>query len=133
MNITFKHYAKRDGSVMLYINRSNGISVGISEDKGFRPYGKGLTEGQRNAMIAARAVMKDAPLFTGDLKAHAEGGLAAVTHLCDGWTLVGTDVGNIGGMTVGSDGGYVIYDGRITKCGVAHDEPRETVEIDAED
>ena len=37
----------------------------------------------------------------------------AVTELAGGWILVGTDVGSIGGMTVGEDGLYVVYEGRL--------------------
>jgi hypothetical protein len=42
----------------------------------------------------------------------------AVTELAGGWILVGTDVGSIGETTVGEDGLYVVYEGRIAKCGV---------------
>lgn len=122
MNITFKSYARRDGSLMLYINRSNGVSVGISADRGFSPYGKGSTAGQRNAMDAALRLMAEAPEFTGDLATHTETGFCAVTELADGWTLVGTDVATIGGMAVGADGAYVIRKGRILRCGVQHEE-----------
>ena len=48
----------------------------------------------------------------------------AVTELAVGWILVGTYVGRIGGMTVGEDGLYVVYEVRIAKCGV----PRHTKE-----
>jgi hypothetical protein len=41
-----------------------------------------------------------------------------VTELAGGWILVGTDVGSIGETTVGEDGLYVVYEGRIAKCGV---------------
>ena len=111
MTITFKPYARRDGSLMLYINRSNGVSVGISADRGFSPYGKGVTPGQRNAMAAARAVVRaNAVPFTGDLTKHIETGFCAVNRLADGWTLVGTDRGEIGGQAVGGDGPYLVVE-----------------------
>jgi hypothetical protein len=103
---------------MLYINRSNGVSIGISADRGFAPYGRGSTPGMRNAMAAAMAVFRTyATPFTGDLAAHIETGLCAVTPLADGWTLVGTDTGSIGGMPVGQDGHYLIKGGQILRCG----------------
>ena len=118
MKITFRPYQRRDGALMLYINRSNGVSVGISADRGFSPYGRGTTPGMRNAMAAAMAVFRAyAKPFTGDLAAHSEAGLCAVTQLADGWTLVGTDVGSIGGMPVGQDGIYLLRGGKILRCG----------------
>ena len=123
MKITFRPYNRRDGSVMLYINRSNGVSVGISAERGFAPYGRGTTPGMRNAMAAAKAVFNAyAEPFIGDLNKHDEGGYCAVTPLADGWTLVGTDVCNIGGMPVGSDGFYIVRHGKILQCGT-YDEP----------
>ena len=117
MPVTFKHYTRRDGSMMLYVNRDNGVSVGISSTHGFAPYGKDATPGKRNAMTEAHAVMAASRPFTGDLASHSETGFCAVANLADGWTLVGTDRANVGGMDVGEDGGYVIYKGRIAKCG----------------
>lgn len=118
--ITFKPYARRDGSLMLYVNRSNGVSVGLSPERGWAPYGKNSTEGQRKAMSAALKVFTSKGMpFTGDLAKHTETGFCA-TAVCYPITLVGTDVGNIGGMAVGADGGYVIYGDRILKCGVAY-------------
>jgi hypothetical protein len=123
MKITFRPYRKRDNSLMLYINRSNGVSVGISADRGFAPYGRGATPGKRNAMTAALAVFNAyAVPFTGDLATHTEDGFCAVTPLADGWTLVGTDVCNIGGMQVGSDGMYIVRNNKILRCDT-YDEP----------
>lgn len=125
MNITFKPYKRRDGSLMLYINRDNGVSVGLSPERGWAPYGKGITAGQRNAMGAAKAAFEaGSQPFTGDLKKHAETGFSAPIE-CGPYTLVGTDVGEIGGMKVGEDGVYVIRDGRIARCGVALAEPAD--------
>lgn len=118
MAISFKPYARRDGSLMLYVNRSNGVSVGLSPERGFSPYGKGSTQGQRNAMDAALAAFRaHAQPFTGDLGQHTETGFCAPVQ-CGGYTLVGTDIATIGGMHVsGGDGAYIIRDGLILKCG----------------
>lgn len=122
-SITFKPYARRDGTLMLYINRSNGVSIGLSADRGFSPYGKGVTPGQRNAWDAAARVMAEqSEPYTGDLATHDETGYSAAIELGNGYWLAGTDKAMIGGMSVGSDGAYVIRNGRIAQCGVAYDE-----------
>lgn len=114
--ITFKPYARRDGSMMLYINRSNGVSIGLSAERGFSAYGKGVTPGQRNAMsVAFKTFREHAVPFTGDLATHAETGFCAPVE-CDKFVLVGTDTAIIGGMSVGSDGAYIVYDGLILRC-----------------
>jgi len=119
--ITFNPYKRRDGSLMIYINRSNGVSVGVSPEKGFGPSTK-LTKGQSNAIDAAkRAFADNSEPFTGDLTAHAEGGFCAPVE-CGPYTLVGADVGEIGGMKVSSDGAYIVRDGRIARCGVPMEE-----------
>lgn len=118
MNITFNAYRRRDNSQMLYVNASNGVSVGISAERGFSPYGKGATQGQRNAMDAAwEAIRANGKVFTGDLTKHTETGFCAPLTLANGWVMVGTDVANIGGMDVGADGGYLIVQGLIVPLG----------------
>ncbi len=122
MNITFNPYVRRDGKVMLYVNRSNGVSVGLSGDRPFSSYGKGVTPGQRNAIAAALATFRaHAAVFSGDLAQHTETGLAAVSD-CDLFQMAGTDVANIGGMAVGRDGPYIVRDGLILRCGT-YEEP----------
>ena len=126
MKISLKPYQRRDGSMMLYINRSNGVSVGISVERGFSPYGKDATPGRRNAYDAAVAAIKaNGKPFSGDLAMHTEGGLCAPVKLANGWVLVGTDVANIGGMSVGSDGSYLIAYGLIVPMAHPLDEPDE--------
>lgn len=111
MTIKINTYVKKNGELMLYINRSNGVSVGLNG--GYSPYGKEMTAGKRNAVTAACAVvLRDGKPFTGDLAQHLEGGFCAPRQ-CGPFTLVGTDVATIGGMHVGSDGSYVILDGKI--------------------
>ena len=116
MKINFTTYRKKNGDLMLFINRSNKLSVGVTEG-GFSPYGKRTTNGQRNAFNAAIDVVhKHGQQFTGDLSKHDEGGYCAAVE-CGPFTLVATDVAAIGGMSVGSDGGYVICGGKILPQG----------------
>lgn len=122
MQITFKPYARRDGSLMLYVNGSNNASVGISAEAGFSPYGKGATPGKRNTYQAAfRAIHANGVPFTGDISTHDEPGFCRPVTLDNGWILVGTDVATIGGMPVGADGSYIIADGLIVRCGTPLD------------
>lgn len=121
MKIKFNAYARKDGVLMLYINRSNGVSIGVSPDKGFGP-AKLITKGKSNAIDAAkRAFLSNAVPFTGDLDAHDEPGYCAPVQ-CGPYTLAGTDAATIGGMKVATDGGYVIRDGMIAPQGVWLDE-----------
>lgn len=114
--ISFKTYKRRDGNVMVYINRSNGVSVGISHDQSSSAYSKGMTDGKRNAMKAAFEVFRaNAVPFTGDLKNHTE--MQPIKMQFPEFILVWTDECNIGGMQVSSDGPYLIYDGLILRCG----------------
>jgi hypothetical protein len=100
MTITFNHPTR---SRALYINR-NRAEIEISETRGFNP--EQATPSERIA-----------PIFTGDLSRHAEGGYCAVIELADDWVLAGTDIANVGGMQLSSDGFYVIRKGRIALCG----------------
>ena len=112
MKINFRTYKKRNGDLMLYINRSNKVSVGVA-DSGFSPYGKGTTQGHRNAFNAAISVFeKSGEIFTGDLSKHKENGFNAPVN-CPPFIIVGTDVATIGGMKMSSDGGYVVYKNKI--------------------
>ena len=116
MKINFNTYSKKNGELMLYINRSNKVSVGITE-AGFSPYSRRTTQGQRNAFNAAIDVVAEhGKPFTGDLSKHDENGYCAPVE-CGPFTIVGTDVATIGGMSVGSDGGYVICDNKILPQG----------------
>jgi hypothetical protein len=111
MTITFNHPTR---SRALYINR-NRAEIEISETRGFNP--EQATPSERIAMNEALALMAKAPIFTGDLSRHAEGGYCAVIELADDWVLAGTDIANVGGMQLSSDGFYVIRKGRIALCG----------------
>ena len=119
MQITFKPYRRRDGSFMLYINGSNGASAGISPERGWAPYGKGVTQGMRNAVNAALATFEaHAVPFTGDLAAHQPDEQVR----CGNYVLTWTDTATIGGMVVSEDGAYLVRDGLILRCGT-YDEP----------
>jgi hypothetical protein len=114
MQIKFRSYERRDGTLMLYINRSNRVSVGVSPDHGFG-LRKNMTKGKDNAADAAKkAFFAHAVPFTGDLASHDEPGFCAVVE-CGPYSLVGTDVGDIGGMKVDQDGGYIVRGGKICR------------------
>lgn len=114
MKIKFSPYRRRDGELMLYINNDRGVSVGISPEKGWSPYGKGITQGMRNVMESVPQVFRDhGSDFTGTFAAHDE-----PKARCGNYDLMVTDVATIGGMTVASDGAYVVRDGKILPCGV---------------
>lgn len=130
MKIKFSPYARRDGSAMLYVNGSNGVSVGLSPERGFAPHGKDTTKGQRNVMDAAWAAFQaHAKPFTGDLSKHDETGFCAPVA-CGNYTLVGTDKATIGGMKVEGDGPYIVRDGMIVRANVWLDETSEDEEIE---
>jgi hypothetical protein len=119
--IRINTYQKKDGSLMIYINNDRRVSIGISADRGFSPYGNGSTQGQRNLWDAFWSLVQTAEQFTGDLSTHDEPGFCAVRQLAEGIALAGTDVCNIGGHKVGSDGSYVVVRGRILHCGTSYE------------
>lgn len=123
MNIVFRPYTKKNGEVMLYINRSNGVSVGVSAAERFYPYGVGSTQGKRNAYEAACRVIKKAPVFTGDLGALAPG--QSFQPLANGWVVAVTDTAELGGEKLMSNGAYVVAGNRILRCGLAYEEEEE--------
>ena len=108
MSVRFKPYRKRDGELMLYINGTNGVSLGLLGT--FAPYGRRkATRGQINLYARAQAYFDaNATPFTGDLKTHQE----EIT-VCGEWTLALTDVANVGGHTTGADGAFLVKDTRI--------------------
>lgn len=107
--INFNPFMKRNGDLMLYVNASNRVSVGLSGS--YSPYGKGMTNGKRNAIDNAFAAFEiHATEFTGDMK---HGGFV---H-CGPYSLFVTDTANVAGHDTGEDGAFVVRDGRILKCG----------------
>lgn len=116
MQITINPYRRKDGSWMIFVNNDRGVSIGLSEERGFAPYGRDGTPGKRklwDAVFPAFQSSADAVAFTGDFAAHAE-----PKADCDPFKLLVTDVCDLGGMTVGEDGAYVVYQGRVLRCGL---------------
>ena len=106
--LSFKHYRKKNGQDMLYINGSNRVSVGLLG--GWAPYGKNVTNGQRNLVEKALVIFdREARPFTGDVTTHSE----MTPVKCGPFMLAYTDVANIGGHQTGADGAFIIKDGRI--------------------
>lgn len=119
MQVTFRPYRRRDGSVMIYINGSNGASVGLSD----QPLATSkLTKGQQNTLNAGLAAFNlHAEPFLGSLGAHTEG-----QYLCGNYTLCITDVATVGGHSTGADGAFLVRDGKILACDYEYDsEPTE--------
>lgn len=114
MRVKFNPYRRKDGSWMLYANNDRRVSVGISEDRGMpAPYGKSTTQGQRKLMEeipnavanGIRVEMDGEPIFS----KHTEG----KARLCVGDLYI-TDVGEIGGVSTGSDGAFLVTeDGNV--------------------
>lgn len=111
MQINFRPYRRKsDGQLMLYINRSNGVSVGLSPSSRYSPYGRGITEGMRQAVEAALDVFYAySKPFTGKIPVDA-------VDCGKMFWLVVTDTADVGGMNVGQDGAYLIRDKRILRC-----------------
>ena len=117
MKIKFNPYFKKNGELMLYVNRSNRVSVGLNG--GYSPYSKNMTQGMRNAVSAAIKVFEaNAEPFAGDLEAHTE----PKAH-CGPFTLCLTDVANVGGHSTGADGAFLVREGKILSCAHHYEEP----------
>lgn len=114
MKIKLNPYRRRDGGWMLYLNNDRLVSIGVSADRGFSPYGRGATEGQRKlweAAVAAVQRLAVAPAAPIDMGMHAEPKAELGPPL--GWLAI-TDVATVGGVTVGSDGAWLVLpDGRV--------------------
>lgn len=116
MQIQFKPFMTRLGELMLYINGSNGCSVPLTQKDGWQSTKS--TAGQKKAVNAAmRAVKHFGRDFTGSVEAHAEG-----KYTFGHYTLLVTDVAEIGGQKVGSDGSYIVREGKYVPCGAWIDE-----------
>jgi hypothetical protein len=111
MNIKFNPYRRRDGTWMIYVNNDRGVSIGLSEERGFSPYGRDSTEGKRKLFNAMMPALRAAAENRGpvDYAAHAE-----PKADLDFFKLLITDVATVGGLPVGSDGAYLLLnDGRL--------------------
>lgn len=113
MKITLKPYTRRDGSVMFYLNNDRGVSVGLSQERGFQS--SKATGGEQKLWtafcqaVALNATMRDKPASPA---LHTEPKIALFTDV----TICCTDIAEVGGVSVGEDGGYAIRkDGAILK------------------
>lgn len=113
MKVCFRPYRRRDGSLMIYINNDRKVSIGISPESGLPAFSK-RTNGQNRLLNAAREALAQHGLeFTGDVNtAHA------ISAQCGPYLFIGTDVAQIGGQDVGSDGGYIVREGRYLQAGI---------------
>lgn len=101
--------SKKTGQLYLAVNADNGCSVCWTATWGFAPYGKGSTQGQRNVEAAFHAALRDHKVAEGaDMTRHAEEKVAIGSFGAGGWTLAITDVAEVGGVSVGSDGAYLV-------------------------
>lgn len=108
LEIWAKPYRKKDGGVMLYINGSNKVSLGISG----KLYTSKLTQGQSKLLNQWLRFIRDddeAVDFTGDFENHQE----SKAHLALDIDLYITDTCNVGGQDVSSDGAYIVRDGKL--------------------
>jgi hypothetical protein len=130
MKIKINPYRRRDGALMAYINNDRKVSIGLSADRGFAPYGRDATEGQRKlweAAIAAVQRLAVAPAAAIDMAVHTEP--KADLGRPFGWLAV-TDVATVGGVAVGADGAWLILpDGRIFNTGQWIDTDAGTAEF----
>ena len=111
MKITVNPYRRRDGSIMFFINNDRKVSVGISPEKGYQS--SKATAGEQKLWNAFCAATRDAEAIgTGaDMDKHDEYKFT----MFNGITFAMTDVATIGGVNVGSDGLYVVRDGRVMR------------------
>lgn len=112
MDVCFKSYRKKNGELMLYINNDRKVSIGVTEKDGFG-LSKNITQGQRKLIDSALAVFhQNAFDFTGNLDLHKEEKVQ-----CGPYTLVITDIAEIGGQNVQSDGAYIVRENKYLPCG----------------
>lgn len=105
MNV--KVYRKKDNSIMIYVNGSNGVSVGIGENV----FTSKLTNGQNNALKEFFNKLNEIKGidFKGSYEAHKED----KNKLDFDILLFITDIANVGGQTVESDGAYIVYKNKL--------------------
>jgi len=108
-------YRKQNDELMIYINNlENGVSIGLSEDRGFSPYGKYTTKGQRNTFYQAMDAFDKIPdeelAHVGELEyeEHAEEKIQT-----DIGNIFITDIATVCGVKVGSDGAYLHRNGKL--------------------
>jgi len=121
MNIKLRTYRRKDGFVMIYANNDRGVSVGIAEGGLPGMYSKtrygSTSQGQRNLMEELpdyfERLERDGRVVTidgnPDFEVHAED----KSRLGTFGDLYITDVAEVGGVKVGSDGAYLYRAGKL--------------------
>lgn len=109
MKITINPYRRRDGSIMIYLNNDRKVSVGISPEKGYQS--SKASAGEQKLWKAFCAAARAAePIATGaDMAAHDEWKMT----MFNGISFAITDVATVGGINTGSDGLFVVVDGKV--------------------
>lgn len=113
MAITINPYRKKDGSLMLYVNKFNNmnrgvVSVGISN----RVLLTKLTKGERKLLdlfLEELDKVDGIEFADNNFEAHLE----SKAELDFGIKILITDVANCGGIGVGSDGLYIYYKNKL--------------------
>lgn len=113
MAITINPYRKKDGSLMLYVNKYNNmnrgvVSVGISN----RVLLTKLTKGERKLLdlfLEELDKVNGIEFTDSNFEAHLE----SKAELDFGIKILITDVANCGGIGVGSDGLYIYYKNKL--------------------
>lgn len=104
-----KSYLRKNGKFMIYLNGSNGVSVGLGE----RVYTSKFTKGEKNTLREFNDIIDTCdPVFVGELdfSKHEE----PKTELDLDFVLFITDIAKVCGVSVGSDGAY-LYDKETKK------------------
>lgn len=110
MKIYTNVYEKRNGDLMIYVNGSNKVSLGISD----RLYRTKLTNGQRNVLSAFfKCLNTIEPIYTGELNFDNHTEKKAFLDQKE-YALFITDIANIAGLKVEEDGAY-LYELRSKK------------------
>lgn len=111
-NVTINPYFKKDGKLMVYVNKFNDssrVSLGISD----RVYTSKLTDGQNKLLNNfLKAINEAEPIcdFSDEQgNSHAEPKAKLDCGVC----VFITDVANVGGVKVGEDGMYFSKNGKL--------------------
>ena len=109
MQIWIKPYRKKNGELMFYINNNRGVSLGISRDRGYQS--SKATQGQKKLWTAFCDATREAtPIATGAvMKKHNEESLTMFNDV----SFAVTDIAQIGGISTGSDGLFVVRNGNV--------------------
>ena len=109
MKIWIKPYLRRDGSVMFFLNNDRKVSLGLTPENGYES--SKASAGQKKLWETfCRATRESAALAEGaDMTGHSEFKMT----LFNGITFAMTDIATIGGVSVGSDGLFIVREGRV--------------------